>query len=384
MAYLTRIAAIVVNPKTGVPFFCVSDMHDDVERPSHDYEIRDFNGANQGTGYFETNRSSDYYVSAKKTGYPRIHTPQGVRQEGVGNGTCLYVAGACAVEVLEKREYEDLPQIGWNLVTGVNYDDRKSGISSTQDRSVKASKWWRKAVKVGLAEEVEIQSVKEHTINDCTYGESAREGIEAGFGVSIEGHEKDELSLCADGTYYEGEEVFANVLEYERAYEQNLVLATFLEPFLWDVNDNAQYEPSGVRFPARPQIVQFNAEVARAVNVGVFRSYDQPSEALALFGGICIAGGMKARDLDAIRERFNDGFDINPSAMMGVDDPRKNPSQRTKADKFAGIVKSYAPARRKNPAPRRNAAPTSAIIKSAEQLAEERRRLGWQRFADLP
>lgn len=383
MAYLTRVAAIVVNPKTGVPFFCVSDMNEDREKPSHDYDIRDFNGAIQGTGYFETNKSSDYYVSAKQTGYPRIHTPQGVRQEGVGNGTCLYVAGSCAVEVLERRESEELSTLGWNLNTGVKYDDRKSGVSSTQDRSEKASKWWRKAVKVGLADEVDLQTARENSINDCTYGESAREGIEAGFGISIEGHEKDELSLCANGTYYEGEDIVANVLEYDRAYEQNLVLATFLETFLWKTDDNAQYEPSGVRFPARPELVDFNVEVARAVNVGVFRSYDEPSEALALFGAICIAGGMKERDVMELRERFNEGYDINEKAVLGVDDPRQNPTKRSSVDPFAGLIKSYAPARRSNPARAQRGA-TSAIIAGAERLAEERRRLGWQKFHALP
>jgi hypothetical protein len=381
MSFLTRIGAIVVNPKTGEPFFCVSDIVD--KRPVRDFDIRDFNGGLQGSGYFETSKDDSYYASAKATGYPRVHTPQGVRKQGVGNGTCLYVAGACAVTVRHDREYDNLSLSEWNLNTGVSFDERRTGVSSTQERSAKASTWWSKAIKAGLAKEVLVESSESHSIDDCVRGSSAREGIEHVWGLNIPGNDNDELMLCANGDYFIGEDVMANVLTYESAYEQNLVIATFLTPFAWPLDTEGQYQPGNVTWPKRLQFISFNSEAARAVNVGVFREYDDPDDVITLYAGICIAGGMKEREVMELRERFNEGYDINEKAVLGVDDPRQNPTKRSSVDPFAGLIKSYAPARRSNPARAQRGA-TSAIIAGAERLAEERRRLGWQKFYALP
>jgi hypothetical protein len=383
MSIINRIGAIVVNPKTGEPFFCSSEMREDLNWPTNAYAIRDFDGALHGKGYFETRKNSEHYFPAKETGYPRIHTTDGVKKKGVGNGTCLYVAGACAVAVVEFREEEYLPLDLWNFTTGVDWDDRRNGISSADDRSVDASKWWRSATKAGLAIEQKVPVETKETINDCVYGQDAYEIINSYFDVTIPGSNKDNISVCASGTYYVEADAIVNVLPYERAVKHNLVIATFLDPIEWATIDN-QYEPSSVLLPKRIRFATFNAAAARAVNVGVFREFDDPRAALVLYASICIAGGMNELDIELLRERFEDGFDIETEAVMGIDDPRKNPTPYTRTDPSAGLVKSYVPARRKNPSPRNGSPINSAVLDRAERLAEERRRLGWHRFANLP
>lgn len=372
------IGAVVANPKTGEPFFCVIDSPSTDGRWSNGLYLRDFDGALRGSGYFETDHDSSYFLSAEHTQYPRFHTPEGVRRRGVGDGTCLYTVAACAVAVLRERSRRELSFDDWPVVTGLS--NPKAGISSTQERSKAATAWWSKAVELDLAEEDAVDASKRENVDDCRYNKAASRVARSVFELDVDDDGDNDLSLCLSGYYSTATEIDVNILKYRRAYENNLVVGSLLNPIEWGADRNDNYQSSTVMLDKPPTWIDFNAEVARAVNVGVFRTYEYPDDTFMMWTKLCIASGVDEQAIASMRERFNEGYDIQPSSMMGYDDPRKNPSKpnpRTKVDPFAGIIKSYAP-----PVQRRN--PSTPRAAAAQSLLEERVRLGWPKFSALP
>lgn len=363
------IGAIVVNPKTGEPFFCTigfNSVHDD------SFSIRRLSGVREGSGYFETSANSSYYVSAADSGYPRVHTPNGVATKGQGNGTCLYVGGACVVAARQFRDDNRYPPKEWPIQTGVDHRRRKAGVSSTEERSEAADEWWERAVDIGLASEQTFTKSEEVSVSDCRYGEEADEVAENYFNVDISSGSTS-LSVCIDGTIDKSEEFSGNVLEFVTALDSNLVVGLAWQyPLEWHADHGlSTMSPRGVQVTNDKWPV-FNREAARAVNVGVFQTYEAPDQAFALWGKICLANRVDEAAIEDMRQRFEDGLDIAPSSVMGVDDPRSNPSRKHKQAK----AKRYGVASRRNPSSDANAL--------ANALAEERRRLGWDKFINLP
>lgn len=385
---MLRIGGIVVNPKTGEPFFCTVEEPDDPNKKTEYFSIRRMNGSREGGGYFELDNESGYYASARATNFPSVHTPEGVKTKGSGNGTCLYVCGAAVVAVVQWRDANRMHGLtGWRVVTGVPFSRRKVGISSTEDRSSAASAWWSKAVELGLASEESVDKTEEREVSDCRFGEPADNVatdvfyLDVSYGSSLE--------VCITGTLIEGSTVEANTLEYNTAFDNNLVVGICpQEPMDWETRDEHEWSDT-VDVPRR-RWAQFNKQAARAVNVGVFREYEDPESTFALWMKICVLNGMEESEIAEMTERFNEGFDVQPSAIMGYEDPRprRNPSRptaRTKADPFAAIIKSYAPPKtRKNPSQGKGVQRSARNVAAAQRLLEERVRLGWNKFASLP
>lgn len=103
-----------------------------------------------GSAYLEDSEYSEYADPAKFTGYPRVHTPQGVGEQGTGLGTALYTAASMlgAYFVVGKEDGEKLTEIPDDLLLN-------PGCSSGPDASESARSWWENAERRGLAESVE-------------------------------------------------------------------------------------------------------------------------------------------------------------------------------------------------------------------------------------
>ena len=370
--------AIVVNPKTGEPFWCTVNQN-----RGEFFSIRTLDGVREGVGYFETDQASKYYISAASSDYPRFHAPEGVVHAGVGNGTCLYVAGACVVFIANgvQREYDSTRR--WPIDTGVVYRRREDGISSTADRSKEADAWWNRAVKIGLATEEEFSNSLKKQFDSCLENyDDALTVVERFF--SVEGTVED-ANVCATGTTEIGGEVEGNILPYENAADRNLVAGVSFAPASWEPRPAptetdryaVRYHAADVKPPKKWE--SFNLSVARAVNVGVFQTYSDPAAAFAVWTRICLGNGMSGSEYEEMNARFMDGIDVDSSVVMGIDDPRRNPSGRLNRRTHSG-VQSYASRGRRNPPIK----PTPQQIDRAMVLAEERRRLGWDKLLNLP
>lgn len=128
----------VLNPKTNLPcpVFKTKQRTVNVLNPVGDEE---------GKGYFDDGTHGAEHSSSEESGFPRVHTPSGVRTQRAGYGTVLYT-GLCLAANLEDRR---LLKLATN-VTG-------AGISSNENRSASAEKWWSAAKgEFDLAYSVEV------------------------------------------------------------------------------------------------------------------------------------------------------------------------------------------------------------------------------------
>lgn len=366
------VGAIVINPRSGEPFLCCVGS-----TPSADFHIWRFSGVNEGMGEFDNEPDNKSHIPAKISGYPRVHM-HGVKAIGVGNGTALYVAAAAIAAVSNFRDEAGFSQKGWPVITGID-GAPLPGISSAAPRSAEANNWWINATILGLARKQDFDARVEEEVDRCIGGSKALSAARDWF--DIDPDDVQSLEACVRGTVLEGEMVRGNVLRIDEAMNANLVVGMLSVPLSWPSSKHWIAVPSDIQWKKRPDWFYFNREAARAANVGIFRTMDQGREAFELWTKLLLTAGISQDDFEFIRERYTEAFDIDSSAVMGVDDPRRNPTPRTLRDPFAGIVKSYAPPARRNPASPRSGDPR---IERARLLAEERRRLGWDKLAQLP
>jgi hypothetical protein len=133
---------LVINPKTKRPVLATTDG---------DYVgIRSIEQANVleqlGRGY----HSSSYEAAEKATGYPRVHTPEGVGKKGQGYGTTLYTALCLGAE------------LAWEEKIEISMTGSGRGISSdSEDRSAAASRWWEAAHDRGLTDQEVVEGESE-------------------------------------------------------------------------------------------------------------------------------------------------------------------------------------------------------------------------------
>jgi hypothetical protein len=142
------VLGFVVNPKTKQPLIVCTDGEYVSIRSLDDGTLF----VKEGVGY----PSNEHEAAADATGYPRVHTPQGVTSKGGGYGTALYT-GLC---LGAWQVYWDRAKIGMSK-TG-------QGISSAEsDRSREASRWWDAAHDRGLTgrKEEEGESETEEHVN---------------------------------------------------------------------------------------------------------------------------------------------------------------------------------------------------------------------------
>jgi hypothetical protein len=132
---------IIINPKTFEP--CLPFKVSSLKKSFGFYAGTDLS-KRMGQGYFYDATGDKYDTS--NSGFPRVHTPDGVRVERQGYGTVLYTTMCLAATLNEMRELR-IPDIV-----------SAQGISSNEHRSRAADSWWRKAREMQLVYSVDYET----------------------------------------------------------------------------------------------------------------------------------------------------------------------------------------------------------------------------------
>jgi hypothetical protein len=104
----------------------------------------------EGNGKYDNGEYDSGYTASEASGFPRAHTPDGVKTKNAGYGTVLYT-GLCLGAKLEEAGFLELQ----TQVAG-------AGISSNKKRSRAADNWWRAAKNnFDLVYEVDIDGEEE-------------------------------------------------------------------------------------------------------------------------------------------------------------------------------------------------------------------------------
>lgn len=144
VANKTQFLGCVLNPKTNLPCPVYKDKSRTVEvyDPALDQK--------EGDGYFDHGDHGADYTASEKSGFPRVHTPSGVKTRKAGYGTVLYT-GLCLAAKLEDAGHLKID----TQVAG-------AGISSNANRSNAADAWWSAAKgEFDLVYSVEIEGEEE-------------------------------------------------------------------------------------------------------------------------------------------------------------------------------------------------------------------------------
>lgn len=137
---------LIVNPKTKEPVLATTDgSYIGIRSLRQESLLKKL-----GTGYLSDNQEDASYA----TGFPRVHTPDGVTTGGMGYGTALYSAICDGAHLDFKKRVE------------ISHWGRGDGIcSDTKDRSGAADRWWAAALKIGLTEEhIEEEEEREEDV----------------------------------------------------------------------------------------------------------------------------------------------------------------------------------------------------------------------------
>lgn len=123
----------VAGKKRSVAFHAGSDMV--VRSPFATYPTVT---RPMGMGYFDDGDHGSRYDTSE-SGYPRVHTPDGVRVQKRGHGTVLYTSLCLGAKLTTEGELS------------LDINPEAPGISSNEHRSNAAEQWWRHARERGLS-----------------------------------------------------------------------------------------------------------------------------------------------------------------------------------------------------------------------------------------
>lgn len=155
----TVFLGVVVNPKTAEPVFVTRRM--EKQRTVDIWIVTEAETSKEryyvdiGSGYLNENDGSEYAAASDLTGFPRAHTPEGVKgYQGEGYGTCLYTALVLLATASHEKE----------LFVGNMSGEGQAICSDIDTRSPSATRWWRKALELGLTyqETGQAESDEEH------------------------------------------------------------------------------------------------------------------------------------------------------------------------------------------------------------------------------
>jgi hypothetical protein len=140
----SQFLGCVLNPKTNLPCPVYKEKTRTVD--VFDPLLED----KEGSGYFDNGEHGEDYSASEKSGFPRVHTPTGVKTRKAGYGTVLYT-GLCLAAKLEDEGHLKIA----TQVAG-------AGISSNENRSNAAEAWWSAAKnEFDLAYSVDVGGAKE-------------------------------------------------------------------------------------------------------------------------------------------------------------------------------------------------------------------------------
>jgi len=319
IARLTMVG-IVVNPKTCEPLISFTDGDYQSIRSLHVDTLLE----KVGRGFHSTGHES----ASVATGYPRVHTPEGVTEKGGGYGTALYTALCLGAHLVD----EDLIEISMSTKGG--------GIcSAEEDRSHAASHWWNASRRRGLTKE----QIEEET------EEEREENVELAV-------DPDDLERCI-GRNVDGKIVYVNSVSVD--IERETTTEKIFNYYTWDSAENHHLvvcgapilEFSNLRgiwqhvLEAPDSLVDLDRTALLALDV---RGLDP--DALNLIELCYLAAGLTEADVDSLRYRWQHDLDVgevSPQLRLF------RPNAETRA---AGL----------------------------ERVAEARRASGWSDLADLP
>lgn len=266
------ILAVLINPKTQEPF----QLRWNSDRAERDFGIYDGGEAIVAMGTFE-DYGTKYNDCAEATGYPRVHTPEGVSQElrGGGLGTVLYTGMTTAAHMIATER-----------IAVDDFEVEREGITSgVKTRSVQASAWWNRAVA------------------DYKLAKRSRLDIENDFG--------GDTTCSAE----------CDIYPYAAALQNNLVIALEDADETWAARNDG-LEPKDWRLVSRGALA--------AVDFLRLRERAQKKPTAILFAkfllDLAAENDMPKKDIHDMRERLLQGVGLE---ALG---PRDNPtrSRRTK------------------------------------------------------
>jgi len=261
-----EVFALLVNPRNGEPFYAKLTRGEVVS-------IHTLADDELGQGFFHSPKNpNSYNESSLVSGYPRVHTPAGVREKGTGLGTVLYAALCTAAH---QQHADGLP-----VHVAVSGD----GVSSNAHRSAFAEAWWTRA-------RTQFHLVRR--VHGCVE-KSARGGrVRKRCGVA------------------------ADVFPYAAAVKHHLVVASVKRGCRrW-----GDVKVGDVDYVVAPATL-------RALNLGVLRDPKRyaPARGAAVADFLIELArrhGASAQALASMRARYERGVDIE----VAPDAPRRNPGR---------------------------------------------------------
>lgn len=233
MANNTQFLGCVLNPKTNCPCPVYKEKTRTVE--VYDPALDD----KEGSGYFDNGDHGASHSASEASGFPRVHTPSGVKTRKAGYGTVLYT-GLCLAAKLEDAGHLTID----TKVTG-------AGVSSNENRSSSAKAWWSAAKDTfDLAYSVEVEGEEEEeeyeeTLTSSRAISKLRETLES---LLEPDGDLDIDKVVVKGTLTKSSASEADVYPYDRT--QGCLGAATMVPFwfvselysgsdhLWDYTDD--------------------------------------------------------------------------------------------------------------------------------------------------
>ena len=288
IAGLTTLG-IVVNPKLKQPLLAVTDG----EYVSIRSLLNDSFLQRIGRGY----PSESKEAASRATGYPRVHTPDGVRPGGMGYGTSLYAALCLGAHL----DVED--------VVDIRMSKHGNGIcSDTRDRSSDADQWWKAAVNRGLAEEdTEEHEEKEENV-DVT------RDVDADDLQRLVGGDTRRVVYVNDVNvdFEESETLTFEYLTFDNLTHYDLVCSAFV------------VKTKGV--PRGPELNVLWHEVFDDPDK-IVESWDDPllaldvrglhDDAISLLSLLYMSAGLGDAQVDAMQERWRRNLDPDDEIVQG-------------------------------------------------------------------
>lgn len=387
-----------VNPKTKEPVFVVREEHHDrtvIILGLVASDINEYVYAPIGTGYLNSSDDTQYSAPTQVTGYPRSHTPGGLKPEyrGRGYGTCLYTG----LVQLATAGYEKFVKLN-------RLDGKGAGIcSAVDDRSDEAEEWWQSAVRRGMAHkdygtatvdgddrDSETETNEDEDLFDYMSSRSARD-VRTAIHEAVDGHsEWSVASIYLRGDLErtvekEEKEIEANYYTYKDALKYRLIAVQ--APWDGSFEDWTKLvTDSHIKDTADGS----HKDVILALNVA-----HQDVEVVGKLALIARAAGATDREVTELMIRNRYQMDIiskelpEPPAWHARFGPRIRrmripPQTETGAKENPARWTRAIGTKRRNPGLEPSGQDRRELARALENLEARREALGWNLISDLP
>ena len=347
--------------------------------------------------------SDDYSLSARLTGFPRVHALPGVtdKYQRKGWGTALYCC-ASAAAYLNANDW---------LAFARGTEGDGPGVSSMSGapggRSDEADKWWVRAKAAGLVESEEKCSDDEEEEEDFSFSERRTssefdEAVLEEVKRLVDDDFSEVSSFRVEGTGQKtvaGECRSIDKLLFSTIWAKGLVVATADENLRLSINDTAPLLYQWQSEDMEDHLDDVAPDVLRLVNTGYLAMKPHGRDALEQLLYMARKAGLSQQDISSMIDRYNAKVDAGgvryEQAAVAVENPgrrrirrvrvggkvilmRENPRRVIVPRKIArGKVVFYGP--RPNPA-----ALPKGTMKNLQKLYERRISMGYGALAGLP